>query len=94
MAKKRSLLYLVIPVLYIGVIGLFVYLQFFSVEPFSERIGNLSITVAHPGSQAPATTLIGVMEDQAALRGILCRLWDLNLTVVSVRRTEREEKDG
>jgi hypothetical protein len=43
-AKKRSLLYLVIPVLYIGVIGLFVYLQFFSVEPFSERIGNLTIS--------------------------------------------------
>ena len=56
--------------------------------------GNLSITVNHPGSQAPATTLIGVMEDQAALRGTLCRLWDLNLTIVSVRRTEREEKDG
>jgi hypothetical protein len=28
------------------------------------------------------------MVDQAALRGILCRMWDLNLTLVSVIRME------
>jgi hypothetical protein len=30
------------------------------------------------------SVLTGRVVDQAALRGILCRLWDLNLTVVSV----------
>jgi hypothetical protein len=32
------------------------------------------------------TTLKGVVADQAALRGILNKLWDLNLTVISVKR--------
>jgi hypothetical protein len=33
------------------------------------------------------TTLTGHVVDQAALRGILCHLWDLNSTVLSVVRT-------
>jgi len=33
-------------------------------------------------------TIIDAMVDQAALRGILCRTWDLNLTLVSVIRME------
>lgn len=32
------------------------------------------------------TTLNGLVTDQAALRGILSRLWDLNLTLISVNR--------
>ncbi len=32
------------------------------------------------------TTLAGPVADQAALRGILNRIWDLNLTVLSVTR--------
>lgn len=32
------------------------------------------------------TTLKGVVADQAALRGILNKLWDLNLTIISVKR--------
>ena len=35
----------------------------------------------------PVTTLSGTF-DQAALRGILSRIWDLNLTVLSVTRAE------
>jgi len=34
------------------------------------------------------TTLTGPVADQAALRGILTRLWDVNLALVSVRRLE------
>ena len=30
------------------------------------------------------------LADQAALRGLLCRLWDLNLTLISVTRTEND----
>lgn len=32
------------------------------------------------------TTLSGVIKDQAALRGILNKLWDLNLELVAVSR--------
>ena len=31
---------------------------------------------------------IEAMVDQAALRGLLCRLWDLNLSVMSVNRLD------
>jgi hypothetical protein len=32
------------------------------------------------------TTLTGAVPDQAALRGVLNRIWDLNLDVISVLR--------
>ena len=35
------------------------------------------------------TTLTGPVADQAALRGILCKLWDLNLTLASVVQIDR-----
>ena len=33
-----------------------------------------------------ATTLTGAVADQSALRGILTKLWDLNLALISVHR--------
>ena len=39
------------------------------------------------------TTLAGPVADQAALRGMLCQLWDLNLTLVSVHRVETENEE-
>ena len=33
---------------------------------------------------------INATVDQAALRGLLCRLWDLNLVVMSVNRVEAD----
>ena len=37
---------------------------------------------------SPLTVLTGPVADHAALRGILCRIWDLNLTLLSVIRVE------
>ena len=34
------------------------------------------------------TTLTGAVADQSALRGILTKLWDLNLDLVSVNRVQ------
>ena len=42
------------------------------------------LTVSH--DEEGCTSLTGPVTDQAALRGILNKLWDLNLTLVSVRR--------
>ena len=39
----------------------------------------------------PTITLTGKVIDQAALRGILCRLWDLNLVILSVCRLDLDE---
>jgi hypothetical protein len=40
------------------------------------------------------TTFSGCISDQAALRGLLNSLWDLNLTLCSVERFERNNEDG
>ncbi len=52
---------------------------------------GLAVMPDHTGKQASRTTiLVGPVIDQAALRGLLCKLWDLNLTLISVRRLESE----
>jgi hypothetical protein len=48
---------------------------------------GLSLLVTNGDSTEPVTTLAGPIRDQAALRGILERLWDLNLTVLLVERS-------
>jgi len=35
---------------------------------------------------SPITTLTGAVIDQAALRSLLTKIWDLNLTLISVTR--------
>ena len=37
------------------------------------------------------TSLIGLITDQIALRGVLDKLWDLGLTLLSLHRIEAEE---
>ena len=39
----------------------------------------------------PMTTLTVAVSDQAKLRGILSKIWDLNLTVISVAQIESQE---
>ena len=53
-------------------------------------------TIAHHDAEdgSPTVTVIGASADQARLRGILSRLWDLNLTVISVTRTEPENEES
>ena len=52
---------------------------------WSEWFGNLDVSVNEDG----CTVLTGWIVDQAALRGILNAIWDLNLVVIAVRRIER-----
>ena len=55
-------------------------------QGWQQSFDGLATTLAYTGDQSPVTTLSGPVTDQAALRGMLCKLWDLNLTVISVRR--------
>ena len=52
---------------------------------WSDWFDGMSITADTCKGQA-VTVLDGAVSDQAALRGILSRLWDLNLVVLSVER--------
>lgn len=46
------------------------------------------LELSYQGDQC--TTLTGPITDQAALRGILCQIWDLNLEVLAVYRLQEE----
>ena len=50
--------------------------------------GGLAMCYEGTEDDSPLTVLTGPVADQAALRGILARIWDLNLTLLSVIRVE------
>jgi hypothetical protein len=59
---------------------------------WQQWFNGLDVTPVAAGEQPPATILVGPVADQAALRGMLCRLWDLNLTLISLRRIDRDSE--
>jgi hypothetical protein len=58
----------------------------------SERWANWfeGMTLIHEGAEggSPITILTSPAVDQAALRGLLTKIWDLNLALISVTRVE------
>ena len=50
-------------------------------ESWSGWFNGMAVT-----SDGDTTTLTGAVADQSALRGILSKLWDLNLVLISVIR--------
>jgi hypothetical protein len=56
---------------------------------WSEWFGGLQLS-----SQGDQTVLSGTLPDQSALHGILDRVGDLGLTVISVRRLPPEQVGG
>ena len=57
-------------------------------EAWETWLSGLTIETADEHS-ACVTSLTGEIVDQAALRGLLNRLWDLNLTLITVTRLSR-----
>ena len=57
-------------------------------------VTGLAVALVYDSEHGASTSFIGPVEDQAALRGILCNLWDLNLTLLSVRRISARGKKG
>jgi hypothetical protein len=55
-------------------------------QGWQQWFNGLDIALTNAGERQPTTTLLGPVADQAALRGMLCKLWDLNLTLISVQR--------
>jgi len=56
-------------------------------ENWSDWIGGMTITVEIEGDDQPVTTLTGTL-DQAALQGLLRRLYSLGLPLISVNCVE------
>ena len=62
-------------------------------ESWSDWVGGLTITVSSEGEGPPVTTLAGCL-DQAALQGLLRRLYSLGLPLVSVICVEGGLENG
>ena len=56
-------------------------------ESWSDWVGGMTITVESEGDGPPITTLTGTV-DQAALQGLLRRLYSLGLPLISVNCIE------
>jgi hypothetical protein len=63
-----------------------------SLDPnWSAWLESMSIVAEQQPNGCNSTVLTGRVVDQAALRGILTRIWDLNLDVISVTRIGGKE---
>jgi len=56
-------------------------------ESWSDWMQGMTIAVESEGEDPPVTTLTGTV-DQAALHGVLRRLYSLGLPLISVNRSE------
>ena len=52
---------------------------------WTEKLGGMQITVQRNKDQEPVSILIGQMNDQSALSGVLSTLYDNHLTIISVK---------
>ena len=57
-------------------------------ESWSDWAGGMTITLESGGDGPPTTALTGVVADQAALQGLLRRLYSLGLPLISVNCIE------
>lgn len=61
---------------------------------WSEWFNGIEITKELSSGRLPLTTLNCPAMDQAKLRGVLNKIWDLNLTLISVRLIEVDGEEG
>ena len=55
---------------------------------YADWFNGMTLTVEQESDRTPVTTLTGPVVDQAALHGLLAKISDLNLTLISVARDE------
>jgi hypothetical protein len=57
-------------------------------ERWANWFDGMTMIYESAEDDSPITILTGPVADQAALRGFLTKIWDLNLTLISVTRVE------
>jgi uncharacterized DUF497 family protein len=62
-------------------------------ENWSEKLGGMQITVLQSKDTNPSTVLIGRINDQSALSGVLNTLYENHVSIISVKKLEDEEQD-
>jgi hypothetical protein len=58
-------------------------------DSWSEWLGDVSFESINRIYGSGQTKILSEIPDQAALRGLLNKIWDLNLTLISVNRREK-----
>ena len=53
-------------------------------ESWSDWLDDMIFEVKNDSLAKSQTRICGTLHDQAALRGLLTKIWDLNLTIISV----------
>jgi hypothetical protein len=61
---------------------------------WSEWMGDVSLDRFNQIHGSSRTTILREIPDQAALRGLLNKIWDLNLILISVNRQEKTSNRG
>ena len=60
-------------------------------DPYWEDWFNgMTVASEDESNEIPVCTLTGPVADQSALRGMLSKIWDLNLTLISVIRIRHD----
>ena len=62
-------------------------------ESWSDWLGKVDLRRRSQGLDSCYTILLSEVPDQAALRGLLNRLWDLNLEIISLNKYSQGETD-
>lgn len=66
-------------------------------ESWGNWFSEMKISPGKPDFDDPITSLKGPVVDQSALRGILTRLWDMNVEIISLQQIscllDEEEQD-
>ncbi len=57
-------------------------------EDWSQWLNGMAMDIQQDANGMALTILSGVLSDQVALRGLLNRLWDLNLALRSVQQID------
>lgn len=60
-------------------------------DHWRDRVAGLTITTTRPPDQAPRTTLVGRIRDQAELNGVLDTLYGLHLPIIVVETVDARE---
>jgi hypothetical protein len=61
---------------------------------WSRWLGELQLSYRTTGEDGTVTDLNGTLPDQSALQGVLNRIWNLNLTILSVRTSADAREEG
>jgi hypothetical protein len=63
-------------------------------EDWSSWFEDMAVATSYAEDGTPVTTFTGQLNDQAALHGVLARIRDIHMPLISVNQVELDTKDN